>query len=186
MVVFWVGDLALSLLYAFATMKKYIIVALLGITTLANATSYTLFTSLNCYNSSYKCSLPVVNIAPDQEISDCSFTFNSINGGSSSQLYCNLFGGSANCNVGNQTGSTSTWNCNLDTSCVTYLNQCINSGNCGFNLSCYGGYNIGSCQINYTCKPKTQNCPDNSTTAYLLGLGLLGVELARRKLALAR
>ena len=167
-------------------MKRIIILALLGITTLANATSYTLFNSLNCYNSSYNCSLPLVNIAPDQEISDCSFTFNSINGGHSSQLYCNLFGDGSNCHVGSQTGSTSTWDCTLNNSGVTYLNNCLKSGNCGFNVSCYGGYNIGSCQVSYTCKPKTQSCPDNSTTAYLLGLGLLGVELARRKLALAR
>ena len=167
-------------------MTKYLFIALLGITTLANATTCTLFTSLNCYSQSYNCSLPVVNIAPDQQISDCYFTFKSVNTGSSGLLYCNLVGGSSSCHVGSQSGSASTWNCKLNSNGLTYLNNCISAGSCGFNLSCYGGYNIGSCQVTYTCTPKTQNCPDTGTTAYLLGLGLLGIELSRRKFARAK
>jgi hypothetical protein len=171
----------------FPNMKKYLFIALLGISTFANATSYTLFSSLSCYNNSYNCSLPIANVAPDQEISDCTFTFNTINTSfRSSLLYCNLVGNNSSCSIGSQTGSASTWNCSLDNNGLTYLNNCISTGSCGFNLGCYGGYNIGNCQVSYNCKPKTQNCPDSSTTAYLLGLGILGMELARRKFALAK
>lgn len=167
-------------------MKKYLVLTLLGVSMLAQATSYTLFSGLNCYNSSYSCTLPVTTIAPDQQITDCKFTFTSMNT-YSGLLYCNLLGNNSSCSVGSKYGSSTSWTCTLDSICLDYLNNCISSGNCNFNLGCYGNWNIGSCQVEYTCQPKP-NCsvPDSSTTIYMLGLALLALELSRRKLALAK
>lgn len=168
-------------------MKKQLIIALLGISTIVHATTCTVFSGLNCYNSSYACSLSSGLVASGSQISDCNFSFTSCNSSSSGLLYCNLQGSSSACTVGSQSGSTTTWNCALDSNGLNYLNNCLNAGKCDFGLNCSGNWNIGSCTVNYTCNPTPHNrVPDSSATVYLLGLVLLGVELFRRQFSVAR
>jgi len=174
------------LLYTIQTMKKHLIIALLGLSTLVHATTCSVFSGLNCNNNSYNCSLQPTLGTYGGQISDCNFTFTSCNTPSTGLLYCNLFGGNNVCTVGSQTSSTTTWVCNLDSNGLNYLNNCLNSGNCNFGVSCTGNWNIGSCCVNYTCTPTPHNnVPDTGMTVGLLGLTLLGVELFRRRLTVA-
>jgi hypothetical protein len=166
-------------------MKNYLIIALLGISTLVHATTCTVFSGLNCNNSSYNCSLQSSLGAYGGQISDCNFTFTSCSTPSTGLLYCNLFGGSTACTVGSQTSSTTTWVCNLDSNGLTYLNNCLYSGNCNFGIGCSGNWNIGSCCVNYTCPTPHNHVPDTAMTVGLLGFTLLGVELFRRRLVVA-
>jgi len=179
--------------HRFMKQKLIAVIALLGISTIVHANSYsnsyTLASGVNCNNSSYNCSIPVGNIAPGQEISDCTFTFTSCNTHSRTGGYfsCDLFGSGVNCSLGGQHGSTQTWTCTLDSTQLSCLNQCISSGNCNFGINCQGSWNIGSCCINYDCHPKRE-VPDSSSTVYLLGAALVGIALLRRQMvpAMAR
>ena len=169
-------------------MKKYLIIALLGVASVVNATSYNLFSSVNCYNNSYSCNLPVSAVPSGQQISTCTFTFNSLSAYQSGLLYCNLLGNGSTCNVGSKGSSATTWNCTLTSVGLTYLNDCLSKGKtCNFGISCSGGWNIGNCSVNYTCTPTphTTSVPDVASTAALLAFGLLGVCVLRRKLVLA-
>jgi hypothetical protein len=50
-----------------------------------------------------------------------------------------------------------------------------------------GYFSIGDCLLSHTCtQPKKHNAPDASAMFWLLGLGLLSVESARRKFAFAK
>jgi hypothetical protein len=167
-------------------MKKLaLVIALFGAVSLAQATTCTLFSNVSGYNNNYNCSLPTVT--SDNQITDCTFTFDSVNCGNRGYLYCDLVGNNSNCNVGS-VGTTSTWSCTLDANGINYLNNCIASGNnCDFNLNCYGNCNIGDCKITYDCTPcPGKGVPDNALTVALLGIALLGLDMSRRKLALAR
>lgn len=169
-------------------MKNYLIIALLGITTVVNATTCNLFSSVNCYNNSYNCSLPVGTVPVGQQISSCTFTFNSLSSYSAGLLYCSLLGNGSTCTVGSQSSSASTWNCTLNSTGLSYLNNCLSTGSsCNFGVNCYGGWSIGNCSVNYTCTPTphTSNVPDVASTAVMLMLGLLGVSLFRNRLVLA-
>jgi hypothetical protein len=163
-------------------MKKIIFAALMVVATLAQANTCTLFS--NTSGNNYSCSLPVNT--GGQDITTCSFTFNSVY--CPSTLFCNLLGNSSSCNVGFQQGSCNTWTCTLNSTCLNYLNNCLGSGNnCSFNLNCWGGWNIGCCQCDYTCGGTPHNSvPDTFTTVLMLGLTLLGLEVSRRKLVPAR
>jgi hypothetical protein len=164
-------------------MKKLIFAALMAVTAMVQANTCQIFSNQSGYN--YSCSLPVSNSG--QQISSCTFTFTSIS--CSSVLYCDLLGGGSSCNIGTcQKGSNNTWTCTLDSNGLTYLNNCLSSGNnCGFSLDCWGKWDIGCCQCDYSCGGTPHNSvPDSSMTVVLLGLTLLGVELSRRKLVLAR
>lgn len=152
---------------------------------LAHATSYQIFSGLTCYGN-YNASLPVTSLSADTQITDCTFTFTSVHTHSSGLLYCNLQGDSSQCNVGTQSGSTSTWTCSLDGNGLDYLNKCLANGDCSFDLTCTGNYHIGSCQVDYTCCPVPRACPDTAWTAGLLALGLLGMEMARRRFSPAK
>jgi hypothetical protein len=174
--------------------KKLItMVALLGTVTLVQANSYsnnyTLASGLNCNNSSYNCSVPISSIASGYQVSDCIFTFSSCNTQSHSKGYfsCDLFGTGTSCTLGSQHGSTQTWTCTLDSDQIACMNQCLASGLCNFGISCQGNWNIGSCSVSYNCTKKRE-VPDGSTTLYLLGAALVGIELIRRQMvpALAR
>ena len=158
-------------------MKKFaLIFALLGSVTLAQANTTTLFNNLNCDNNSYSCSLP--DIGSGYQVTDCTFTFSSVNCSLLSYLSCDL---DNTWGVGTKNVSTSTWTCTLNTNDLDYLNNCISSGkDCDFDLSCFGDYNIGSCTLNYDCQ---RGVPDTATTVILLGIALLGLEALRRKFA---
>jgi hypothetical protein len=165
-------------------MKKYLTIALLGIATLANANTCNLFSSVNCYNTTYNCGLPVTTPSADQQISSCTFTFTSLNSYSAGLLYCNLTGGSSTCNVGSQGSSTPSWTCTLNSAGLDYLNNCVSSGkSCNFGIDCRGGWQVGSCKVDYTCSPTPHTAvPEVASTAALMGLGLLAVGLFRRQL----
>jgi hypothetical protein len=168
-------------------MKKFLILAALAVTTVAQATTCTLFNNYSGYNNSYNCSFPSSSIGANQQVSSCTFTFTSCNSWyPSGSLYCNLLGSGSTWTCGSQSSSTSTWNCTLNNSCLTYLNNCLTSGSCNFNLNCYGGWNVGSCTVDYTCTPKPHTVPDTATTVLMLGLALIGIEFSRRKLAVAK
>lgn len=122
-------------------MKTIVIIALLGISTLANATSIT--------------------------GSSCTVTSPDVS--SAGLLFCNLPSYDSVCTYGT-----------LPT-----------GGYCDFtpggygNGNCFGSYNNGGCQGgNNNCPPK--DCPDSAATVYALGLALLGLEVSRRKFALAK
>ena len=119
----------------------------MAVTTFVQANSCQIFS--NQSGNSYSCSLPVSGSG--QPVTSCTFTFDSVT--CPSVLYCNLQGNSSSCNVGTcQKGSNNTWNCTLDSNCLSYLNNCLGSGNnCTFSLDCWGKWNIGSCQCDYTC-----------------------------------
>jgi hypothetical protein len=164
-------------------MKKIIFAALMTVTAMVQANTCTIFSNQSGKN--YSCSLPVSTSG--QDITSCTFTFTSVS--CPSLLYCDLLGGSSSCNVGTcQKGSANTWTCTLNSTCLTYLNSCLDSGKgCSFDLDCFGKWNIGCCQCDYTCGGTPHNnVPDTSMTVVLLGLTLLGVELSRRKLVPAR
>jgi len=168
-------------------MKKLtLIIALFGAVSLAQATTTDLFYNVTCNNNSYSCGLPTID--KNLQLSDCTFTFSTISTSKGGYLSCDLFGNNGSCAVGTQNGSTTTWTCNLNSSCIDYVNNCLSLGkNCNFNLDCYGFCKVGDCKITYDCKPcPPQNVPDTSLTIALLGAVLLGVELARRKFAVAR
>jgi hypothetical protein len=163
-------------------MKKIIFAALMAVTVMVQANTCTLFSNQFGYN--YSCSLPV--ITSGQQFTSCSFTFSSIL--CPSLLYCNLLGNSSSCTIGTLSGSFGKWTCTLDSTGLSYLNNCLTSGNsCSLNLACagFGLWDIGSCQCDYTCSgggTPHSTVPDTSMTVVWLGLTLLGVELSRRKL----
>jgi hypothetical protein len=81
-------------------------------------------------------------------------------------------------------GTTLSWVVNFTPSELTSLNSFLTGGvfNIGFDPDCH--YNVGSICFTYTTSPV--NTPDAATTVYVLGLVLLGLEAARRKLAVAK
>ena len=154
----------------------------MAVTTMVQANSCQIFS--NQSGNSYSCSLPVSGNG--QPITSCTFTFNSVT--CPSVLYCNLKGDNSSCNVGTEQGSSGSWTCTLDSNGLNCLNSCLSSGNnCTFSLDCWGKWNIGSCQCDYTCGGTPHNnVPDTSMTVVFLGLTLLGMELSRRRLVPAR
>jgi hypothetical protein len=168
-------------------MKKLIIVALLGISTLVHANTCSVFSGFNGNNNSANYSLQSCFSTGGSQVSGCTFTFTTCNTSSSGLLYCNLFGGTSTCSIGSQNGSTTTWTCTLDSNGLNCLNSGLNSGSCNLNLNCTGNWSIGSCSCNYTCTPTPpQAAPDTAMTFWLLGLGLMVVEVSRRRMVAAR
>ena len=163
--------------------KTYLALALIAMTSLAQANTCTLLSSCSLNSStSYSCDLTPTLGTGGQQVTGCTFNFNNCSattfGGG--VLYCNIGG----INIGTCTQTTSSWVCTLSSTGLTTLNNCIAAGStCDFGLSCSGGWNIGGCTANYTCTPVPHSVPDAASTASLLSLGLAAVSLIRRKLA---
>jgi hypothetical protein len=162
--------------------KKLFVLAMLGVATLAQANSFTICSGVNGYNN-YNCTLNSSSFTGG-EISGCTFTFNSCFAPWTGALSCNLKDSTSSWNCGSS--GSSSWSCTLDQSGCDYLNKCLASGSCDFNLFCGGSWHCGSCTITYTCKPPKNNVPDTATTIYALGLALLALEVTRRKLVVAK
>jgi len=84
-------------------------------------------------------------------------------------------------------GTTLSWTYTLTSTQLASLNEFLTSGvfNIGFDPDCH--YTVGCISFNYsTTPPPPTNVPDMAVTAYLLGLGLLALEVSRRKLAMAK
>jgi hypothetical protein len=81
-------------------------------------------------------------------------------------------------------GTTLSWNIVLTTSELTELNSYLSSGsfNIGIDPDCH--FTVGSITFTYTVA--TASVPDTSTTLFLLGSALLGLEVVRRKFAFAK
>jgi len=81
-------------------------------------------------------------------------------------------------------GTTLSWTVTFNSAQLQALNQFLVNGifDLGFDPDCH--YTVGSICFNYTTTPVST--PDTATTVYLLGLGLLAVEVARRKFVLAQ
>jgi hypothetical protein len=163
--------------------KNCLILALVAVATLAQANTCTVFTPVTVNNSSQNCNLTTtLTGVTGTQVTACAFNFNncsttSFGGG---LLYCNL-GGTT---IGTLTQTSTSWVCNLNTTGLTTLNNCITSGTtCDFGVTCSGGWKIGGCTATYTCTPVPKTVPDAASTASLLSLGLAGVALLRRKLA---
>lgn len=163
--------------------KNYLILALVAMTSLAQANTCTVLSSVSCYNNSYTCDLTsTLGVGGGQQVTGCSFNFNNCAATSwgGGLLYCNVGG----INIGTLTHTSSSWVCALDNNGLNTLNNCISGGNkCDFGISCSGGWNIGDCTANYTCNPVPHSVPDAAATVSLLSLGLAGASLLRRKLA---
>jgi len=80
-------------------------------------------------------------------------------------------------------GTTLSWSYILNATQLAALNSYLTAGifNLGIDPDCH--YTVGNISFTYT---EGSTVPDYSVTAYLLGLGLLAVELGRRKLAPAK
>lgn len=78
-------------------------------------------------------------------------------------------------------GTTLSWSYILNGSQLASLNNYFANGgfSIGIDPDCH--YTVGGLSFNYTTK--SNSVPDGATTAWLLGAGLLGLELLRRKLA---
>ena len=169
----------------YTTMKKQcLILALVAVTSLVRATTTTVFNPMTVNNSSYNCNLTsTLTGVSGQQVTSCTFNFNncSLTSFGGGLLYCSL-GGS---NIGTLTQTASSWTCNLTSTGLTTLNNCIAAGStCSFGITCTGGWNIGGCTANYTCTPPvTHTTPDAASTASLLSLGLAAAAMLRRKLA---
>jgi hypothetical protein len=81
-------------------------------------------------------------------------------------------------------GTTLSWTVTFSSTQLAALNQFLVNGifDLGFDPDCH--YTVGSICLNYTTTPVST--PDTATTVYLLGLGLLTLEVARRKYVLAQ
>jgi hypothetical protein len=83
-----------------------------------------------------------------------------------------------------KTGTTLSWNIVLTGSELTALNSYLAAGsfNIGIDPDCH--FTAGTETFTYTVA--TTSVPDTATTLFLLGSALLGLEVIRRKFALAR
>jgi hypothetical protein len=163
--------------------KNYLAIALLALTTLAQANTCTVFNTVTVNNNSHTLDLATtLTGVSGTDVTGCSFNFNNCTTTSrgGGLLYCTI----GNTTIGTLTQTASAWNCDLTSSGLTLLNNCIASGTtCYFGVTCQGGWNIGGCTANYTCTPHPRSTPDAGTTATLLASALAGVSLLRRKLA---
>ena len=165
-------------------MKKYsLILALVTITSLVHANTCSVLPTVKVNNSSQICDLTTTLVGvTGSQVTDCSFNFNNCTTTSwgGGLLYCNL----GTTTIGMLTKTATSWTCTLNSTGLTTLNNCINTGNkCDFGISCSGGWNVGGCTASYTCTPKPKTVPDAASTASLLALGLAAASLLRRKLA---
>jgi hypothetical protein len=166
------------------TMKKnYLAIALLALTTLAHANTCTVFNTITVNNASQNCDLTTtLTGVSGVDVTGCSFNFNNCTSTSwgSHLLYCTI----GNTTIGTLSQTASTWSCDLNSTGLTLLNNCITGGTtCYFGVTCQGGWNIGGCTASYTCTPHPHTAPDAASTAMLLSFGLAGASLLRRKLA---
>lgn len=83
-------------------------------------------------------------------------------------------------------GTMLSWTVTFNSSQLQALNSFLVNGifNIGFDPDCH--YNVGCISFNYTVSPPPVSTPDTATTAYVLGLALLALEVTRRKLAMAK
>jgi hypothetical protein len=83
-------------------------------------------------------------------------------------------------------GDTLTWNIILTTAELAALNSYVALGtlSIGFDPDCH--YNVGGISLTYTTTTPHTSVPDYGMTLVLLGISLCGLELARRKFALAK
>jgi hypothetical protein len=92
------------------------------------------------------------------------------------------------CGISTQSCSpfSQNWNCVLTSAqldCLnSYLVKCGGTFNFGLSANC--GLNLGGCQFKYSCggNPPPKSVPDFASTAFLVMLGLVGVEIFRRQL----
>ena len=163
--------------------KNYLVLALLAVTTLVRANTCTVINPCTINNTTTTVNLTTTLAGViGNSVTACSFNFNncSLTSFGGGLLYCNI-GGTT---IGTLTKNSSSWSCDITSSGLTTLNNCINAGSaCSFGITCTGGWSIGGCTATYTCTPTPHSVPDASSTASLLGLGLTGAALLRRKLA---
>ena len=78
-------------------------------------------------------------------------------------------------------GTTLSWSYVFTGAQLSSLNNFFSNGgfSLGFDPDCH--YTVGGLSFSYTTK--SNSVPDGATTAWLLGAGLLGMEVFRRKLA---
>lgn len=83
-------------------------------------------------------------------------------------------------------GKTLSWSYVLDGAELTELNSYLAHGsfNIGIDPDCH--FSVGCIDITYDVGCDTHSVPDATTTLFLLGSSLLGLEVVRRKLGLAR
>lgn len=81
-------------------------------------------------------------------------------------------------------GTMLSWNIDFNSTELAALNSFLADGkfDLGFDPDCH--YNVGCISFTYTTTPVST--PDTATTAYVLGLALLALEVTRRKLAMAK
>jgi hypothetical protein len=82
-------------------------------------------------------------------------------------------------------GTTLTWSYVLSASQLTALNSYLAAGsfNIGIDPDC--SFSVGGLSFTYTLSPKPNSVPDQAETALLAIVGLAGLEIFRRKFALA-
>jgi hypothetical protein len=165
--------------------KSCLIFAVVALTSLVQANTCTVLNAVKVVNSTYNCDLtPTLAVGNSQLVTGCTFSFNDCKSTSwgGSLLYCKIDG----ITIGTLTKTATSWSCTLDTTGLDTLNSCVSSGSkCDFDVTCKGGWSIGSCTATYDCgpNPKPKTVPDAASTASLLSLGLAGAALLRRKLA---
>lgn len=81
-------------------------------------------------------------------------------------------------------GTMLSWTYTFNTTELAALNSFLADGkfDLGFDPDCH--YNVGCISFCYTTTPVST--PDTTVTVYVLGLALLGLEVTRRKLAMAK
>jgi hypothetical protein len=81
-------------------------------------------------------------------------------------------------------GTMLSWTVNFDSTQLAALNNFLADGkfDIGFDPDCH--YNVGCIAFTYTTTPVST--PDAATTVYVLGLVLLGLEVTRRQVAMAK
>ena len=81
-------------------------------------------------------------------------------------------------------GTTLSWTYNLNSTQLAALNSFLADGIFSITIDPDCHYTVGG--LSFTYATTTTNVPDVAATIYLLGVVLLGVEVSRRKLALAK
>ena len=83
-------------------------------------------------------------------------------------------------------GTTLTWSYVLNAAQLTALNSYLAAGtfNIGFDPDCT--YSVSGVALKYTLKPTTNSVPDGAMTAFLMVIGLAGLEVFRRQFAVAK
>lgn len=83
-------------------------------------------------------------------------------------------------------GTTLTWSYVITGSALAALNSYLAAGSfdIGIDPDCH--YTIGGISFKYSLSPTTNNVPDFATTAFLMVIGLAGLEVFRRQFVLAK